>query len=307
MFPPKKIILLAALASGALCADEERTIIDEIRAIIYHANGSELILSSDIRPSLEGRDRTLRDIIIQRLMAVDAQSLHITVTAEDAERFLGELQRINGLSREAMLEAFLEHGFNYEEGIAQLQMRQLVDQIIDVRVRTNKKLIIQQEDVENYEIAHPKYVEASYLLQQVCIPQGSLSDAELEAKQFTPAELKAFAWESPIEVKESELADDKKFIRDSKEGTVVWRELVDEGLELTQLVKKTPQTRISAKERYDEISEALGRERFTLVLKDYEDSLLSKASIRFTRPEDKILVLEGEPEEEMSDPDQESA
>ncbi len=301
----KKIFLIIAVLFSVtvLEADENRTIIDEIRVIIYHEKGAELILSSDVRPSLEGRPRSLRDIVIQRLMALDAQSLHITVTTEDAERFLGELQRMNGLSREAMLEAFYAHGFNYEEGLAQLQLRQLVDQILDVRVRTNKKLIVQLEDIENYDILHPQFEEASYILEQVCIPQGNMSDKEAESREFTPAELKAFQWEEPLEVKTSELADDKKFISNAQEGTIVWRELVEEGVELTRLVKKTPERRIPFKDRYDEIAEILGRERFNTVLKNYEESLLSKASLRFTRPEDKILVLEGEFEQENLTPE----
>ncbi|KKS68619.1 MAG: hypothetical protein UV38_C0001G0160 [candidate division TM6 bacterium GW2011_GWE2_42_60] len=292
------LISLVTVCSLMAASSAERTIVDEIRVIAYHQGGSELILSSDIRPSLEGRPRSLRDIVLQRLMVLDADSLHIAVTSDDAERFLGELQKMNGISRDAMLEVFRELGYSYEEGLEQLRYRQMIEQILDVRVRTNKRLIVQRSDVEEYEKEHPLFEEAVYVLQQVCLPaQTEEERTHLEKKDFSQKDLASFAWEEPFEIQEHDLAEDKRFIADAQEGTVVFRDNVDEGVEITRMVSKKERRHVSLDERFDEVSEVIARQRFETLFKEYERSLLEKASLRFNRPEDKIAVLGVESEE----------
>lgn len=281
-------------------ASAERTIIDEIRVIVYHQGGSELILSSDIRPSLEGRPRTLRDIVLQRLMVLDAESLHITITNEDAERFLGELQKMNGLSRDAMLEVFRELGYSYEEGLEQLRYRQMIEQILDIRIRTNKRLIVQRSDVEGYDKEHPVFEEAVYVLQQVCLPaQTDEERAALLEKEFSEKEIDCFAWEEPFEIQERDLAEDKRFIADAHNGALVFRDNVEEGVELTRLVSKKERRKVELEEHFDEVSEIIARQRFETLYKEYEQSLFEKASLRFNRPEDKQEVLGIETQEKV--------
>lgn len=281
----KNIFLMLVAASGNVMYAKE-VLVNEIRAIIYHKGGSVPISDSDLK-SLDGHRVTLRDAILRQLMVIDGQQFS-QITDDDVERTLVELQRANGLSRDGMMHAFEMAGFSKEEGFEEIKRQQIVSQVLEVRVRSDKRLIIQKSDVEEYDNRHPAFIEPVYTLQQVCIP---LSD-DVEHKKFTDAELAAFHWEEPFEVKAIELADDKQFIADAEIGAIVSRERVDEGLELTRLVRKTARERVSLEKRYDEIMDIARRERFMVVLREFQQSLLDRSSIWFSHQEDRDLVME---------------
>lgn len=276
-----------AIALGGVIYTKE-ILIDESRATVYFKGGSVPITDSDLK-ALDGHPVTLRDAVLRQLMVIHGRPF-VQVTPDDVEKTLGELQKANGLTREAMLHAFEAAGFSQEEGFAEIERQQIVNQVLEVRVRSDKRLIIQKSDVEDYDREHPAFIEPVYTLQQVCI-QVPID----EQQQFTPAEIEAFHWEPAFDVKESELAEDKKFIAEALVGAIVSRERVDQGLELTRLVRKTPGKRIPLEERYDTIMDILHRERFALVLRDFQARLLENASVGFSHPEDRELVMGGVP------------
>lgn len=274
------------IISSVVCAEE--VLVNEIRAIVYHKGGSTPITNSDLK-SLDGKPVTLRDAILRELIMVHGQSF-AQVTDDDVERMLGELQKANGLDRAAMIHAFEAAGFTKEEGFLELKRQQFISQVLEVRVRSDKRLIIQKSDVEAYDREHPAFIESIYTLQQTCIPEE-----EPAGRSFSVAEIDAMSWEKPFDVKESELPEDKLFIIDAIEGTIVGREHVAEGLELTRLVKKIPGVRIPLDDRYDEIMDILRRKRFTNVLLEFQQKMLRDASIWFSHPEDRDAVM-AEPE-----------
>lgn len=261
-------------------------LIDEARAVVYFKGGSVPIADSDLK-ALDGHPVTLRDAVLRQLMVIHGRPF-VQVTPDDVEKTLGELQKANGVTREEMLHAFESAGFSQEEGLAEIERQQIVSQVLEVRVRSDKRLIIQKSDVEDYDREHPAFIEPVYTLQQVCIPIPAD-----EQQEFTPAQIEAFTWEPAFDVKESELAEDKKFIADAQAGVIVSREHVDQGLELTRLVRKTSGSRVPLEERYDAIMDILHRERFALVLREFQVDLLKKASVWFSHPEDRALVMEG--------------
>ncbi len=281
----ERIILCGLLVLAGTIGAEE-VLVNEIRAIVYHKGGSAPITDSDLR-SLDGHPVTLRDAILRQLIVVHGQQF-AQVTDDDVERMLAELQKANGINREGMLHAFEMAGFTQEEGFLELKRQQIVSQVLEVRVRSDKRLIVQKSDVEEYDREHPAFVESVYTLQQVCLP--SKTDVN---QHFSAAQIEAFPWENPFDVKESELAEDKRFIIDAASGAIVGRECVAEGLELTRLVRKTSGRRITLDERYDDVMEQLRRERFAAVLEEFQRDLLSGASIWFSRPEDRDEVMAG--------------
>ncbi|MCL5436580.1 MAG: hypothetical protein M1549_01725 [Candidatus Dependentiae bacterium] len=271
----------------------EEVLVNEIRAILYHKSGSVPLTNSDLR-ALDGHVVTLREAVLRQLMMVHGQQF-AQVSDDDVEKMIAELQKANGLSRDGMMHAFEAAGFTKEEGMLELKRQQIVSQVLEVRVRSDKRLIIQKYDVEEYNREHPAFAESIYTLQQVCAPaEGS------EHREFTADELKGFAWEAPFDVKESELADDKHFIIDAAIDSIVGRDRVAEGLELTRLVKKVPGRLLTLEERYDEIMDTLRRQRFFTVLREFQASLLKDASIWFSHPEDRDAVM-AEPEDGAED------
>ncbi len=77
-------------------------LVDEIRVTIYHAGGTEIITTSDIRKGLDGQQRDLRDIVLDELVAIDAVKMHIIITDEEIDRFLASMQKEQGMSRECL-------------------------------------------------------------------------------------------------------------------------------------------------------------------------------------------------------------
>lgn len=291
----KKGILLAALfcvgAHGASSIPRgEQVVIDEIVAILYHPGGTDIVLRSDLKKSLDGRPFSLRDILTQRLMVLDAQSMNITISQDDAERFLGELQKMNHLTRDEMIAAFADQGFSYQEGIEQLRRRQMVEQIIDLRIRSDKTLMITKQEVAAFDEQNPQFDEATFTLAQAFIPAATWA-ARAKQLAWSDAELSALVWGEPFVIRESELADDKRGLADAAIGGVVDTVDVGDGAEITRLLAKTPRRRYTVDERYTEIATALFNERFMRLLHEYENKLLEETAIKFTYPEDQQQVF----------------
>lgn len=274
---------------GSVASAGSEVLVDEILAIIYYNGGSIPITVSSMK-SLDGHNVTLREAILRQLMVINGQQF-AQVSDDDVERILSDLQRANGLSREAMLKAFEAAGFTQEEGFAELKQQQIVSQVLEVRVKSDKRLIIQKGDVEQYDREHPSYTEAAYTLQQACVSTDGNIDRE-----FSDQELAGFAWEACFDVRESELADDKRFIVDAAIGSIVGRERVAEGLEITRLVAKKEKQQIKLEDRYDDIVDILRRERFQKVFGEFQKNLLDHASIWFSHPEQKDEVMGAEAE-----------
>lgn len=282
-----KIMRLIVCLGILFSAVQARTVVDEVVAVIYHKSGVIVIAASDIKPTLEGRPRTLRDCVLQMLMVLDADDMHVTVTSEEAERFLGELQKNNNISREGMVSLFEGLGYTFEEGLEELRCRQMVEQIVDFRVRSNKKFLVQRAEVVAEYESNPQTTEAVYTLEQVSLPPETPID-----KEFSQAELDALSWDEPFEITESELVDERKSIAQATVGSIVDRDLTNEGLELTRLVAKKPAQKVELDAVYDTVMRKLQAERFAGLMAEYQASLLEKAVIRFTHPEDKALVME---------------
>lgn len=265
-------------------------VIDEIRVIIFTSQGNVLITTSDIRPGLDGRVRDLRQVIIETLMVLDAIKLTINISDDDVERFLAQLQQEQGYSRVELIQFFKELGFSYEEGREQLKRKQMVDAIIDYRVRSNKQMVVTQQAVEEYFQEHPEYEEATYTLAQAFISIDNMSKEEARRHYDAGTLAPMVVWEDSFTIKESELPDDKKFIIDREKGSVVSFDEADDGVELTRLVAKKPVMLIPMQERYAAIERTLKVQRFDKLLHDYEEELLQKALMRFTYPADEKLI-----------------
>lgn len=285
MIMPIFTALLLCLGGYAL---GEQVVADEVRAIIYHDAGSELVTLSDLaRPLLGGGVATIKDKVLEELMLLDAKKLGLVITREDAEDFMAKLQQNRGVSRLEMMRMFEEFGYTFDEGLEALRRRQIVEQIVDFRVRSDKRMVVQKEEMLDFIEKNPQYSEPVFILTQAIVEPAK----DGEEKTFTQKELQSFSWEEQFEVRASELPEEKQFLHDAVIGSVVGQELTDEGLEITRLVEKRDAQLISAEERMDEAAMTLGQERFFSVMGEYQKMLLDQALIRFTYDSDKVSVF----------------
>jgi hypothetical protein len=280
--------MLLLLVGNQLCALD--TVLDEIVAVIYTSEKKIVVTLSDIRPGLDGTLRTLRMIILENLMILDAEKLKVPITDEDIDRFIAHLQKENNLTLDAVRSLFKELGYSMEEGRELLKRKQLVDAILSYRVREAKGLEITREDVIAYDNEHPEYTEATYTLIQAFVPSEKITKEDIERLRDLGTLETAVTWDKPFTLKESDLAADRQFIIHEPVGSLVEFEEVEGGFDLTRLVSKQPAQRIPLDQRYDELMMTLKMQRYDARVKSYHQQLLSEYTIRFTHPEDKKLV-----------------
>lgn len=266
-----------------------KTLVNEIVVVIYHEMGTVPILMSDVRVGLDGRMQTLREVILNKLMQLDALYHKITVSQEEAEKYIENIQKQNRISRKAVEDLFKEAGYTYAEALEFLRARQMIEQVVEFRVKSDKRMIINRDQaLEQYKL-NPPQVEASYTLAIAFVTAEQLGKKTIEDYLKT-TNLDTVSFDEPFELKESEIADDRKAIITHKEGDIVFTEAVDGGYEITRLLTKKSADVKPFDDCYMEIATKMRQERLKEVFADYYKLLLSQATLRFTHPEDaKVL------------------
>lgn len=267
----------------------DRYIIDEILVIIYSSQGTKIVLKSSLKPSLDGTPRNLFQIILELLMEAEAEKLKIMITDEDAERYIAQVQKDNNLSRRALDNLFKNLGYTYAQALRELRRKQMVDAVLEYKIKTNKALMIERCDVIEFYDANPEYEEANYSLAQTVVSKDAINKEQLD-EMIKQGDLSIFDWEEPFTLKESEIADDKKFIVHEEVGAIVDVQEIEDGFELTRLVAKTEKVLIPLDERYDAIAQSILKERYMNLVRDYQRQLLKQTKMRFTYKEDGLKV-----------------
>ncbi len=267
-----------------------RTLVNEIVAIIYHEMGTVAILASDVRPGLDGQMQSLRKIIFDRLMQLDAAYHKIVVTNEDAEKYIENVQKESKLSRRAVEQMFAQAGYTYSEALEMLRARQMIEQVVEYRVRSDKRLLITRAQAEERYNQNTPMVEPTYTIAIAFISEKQMGNKTLTDYLKTIDLDKDVKFDDPIEFKESEIVEERKAIINHKEGEIVFTEPIAGGFEITRLVKKTAAYPVPFDQCAGEIVIKMRQERLPEVFDDYYNLLLSQATIRFTHPEDaKVL------------------
>ncbi len=268
--------------------------IDEVRVVLYNDETSEIITTSDIKPGLEGKPRTLKDIVIERCMVHDAQRLHITVSDEELDRHLGNLQKEQGLNRDMLAGLFKELGYaQYEDGRQAVRERMMIDQIMEYRVRTSALLDINKADAQTFYEKFPAEEKATFSLVQAYIPSYTMNREQIEESMQKGTFPDTITWSDVFTITEDELAQDRLFIKDRAPGSIVDVEYFDDGCEVTKLVAKTAQRIVPFEEKADEVLDLLRRQKFAQAIDDYYARLLKESLLVFTHPQDKQAVFDG--------------
>ena len=279
-------------AEAAHDTNNRSDVADEILVTILPPQHEKtIVLQSDIRPGLDGNPRTLRDVVLDRLKICDAHRIGLEITEDEADQFLAKIQRENGLTQQEIEKIFSELGYTYEEGRQLVRDQQMIERIIDYRVRADKRFLVNRSDVVAYDEQHPQYKQAQYTLRQVFIPRQQYDPETVQAYIDNGAIDTIASWEDPFVIAESELAEEMHFIANKDPYTIVDVDVTTGGTEITQLVEKQERHRVSVDDRYDEIAQHLRAYRFYDLLEAYHSRLLREAKVQCTYPEDKKLIL----------------
>jgi len=266
--------------------------VDEVMAIIYNQQGNEIILRSDIRPHLDGTPRTLHDVLLDRLKVQDAGRLRVHVTEHEVDQFLSRIQEEYGLSQSDIAYLFSELGYTYQEGRQLLRQQHVIERILDYRVKMDRRMMIQREDVAAYDDAHPVYQPAGYLLQMAHIPADAYEYHTVQSYIDDNAIDEIAEWQDCFYISEEDLDPEMQFIADHPEGSIVDIDTTSQGTEITRLVKRYERQRVPLEQRYDTIAQTLREQRYHEILQEYHQRLFREASIRFTHTEDRQEVMQ---------------
>ncbi len=126
--------------------------------------------------------RFLKELVVDELVAKEAAAANITVGDEEIEAYMEEIQRQNGVDRQAFLELLKTKGLTQEIYRTQIRADILRTRILSSRVRS--KVNILDEEIDRYVEAHPKLMPKSgeRHMEQVSFPYTELDRDDMRAK-----------------------------------------------------------------------------------------------------------------------------
>ena len=280
--------------SGLLYADADQVVVpqtaflvDATQAVVFGGEEPEIITYSDVvRPSLSGEVRSLEELIFERQVAAQAKELKIMEDEDAVDKYLAVVQKQNNMTLDDIKNVFSSAGMSYEEGREELKRMQMVNTMIDFKIRT--QVVVPRKQVEQYYEEHPVITEAKVTAQRGFIPYTE-DERELQKKALaymakTGKEMRGIQWNKPAELSESEVADDKAFLFALKKGEISPAKDVSIGFEVFRAVDTSPRIQASLEDRYKEIADTLRKPIFEELLEKYKKSLKDASSVLYLQP-----------------------
>ncbi len=231
------------------------------------------------RPSIDGRRRTVDELVMDHLMYCEATYFYRMIVPEDAvDKYINSIKEQHHLSDDQLRAMFKEVGYTYDEGRQQLAMGQAIDSLLNFKIRS--RLVVLEKDVRAYYDAHPAYEEASYRIKKGFIPEGVFTEEEL--KTITDAMMKnpAIQWSTSYWLLEDEITDERKeMLRGMEQGSYSHVEPTTGGYEIIRMLTVKPRALKTFEDRYREISSVLQEPQYYRLLDELKKELLDKYEV----------------------------
>jgi len=256
--------------------------IDGVTVIIYGPERTRVVCETEVdRMTLDGRHRTLDDLIIEELLYQETLKYEIPIDESVIDKYIMGICKQHNLSMDDIRVIFKNSGFSEREGREQLRLMYAANSMIEYKITS--RLMVPEDDVIKFYNDHPQYEEPAYTLKRAFVPHESGVSIK-EMKQKIKTALKtgkgfSFNWGDPFVLRENEIAPVMNFIVSMKSGDVSQPIQSSGGFELYKLVSKKPRIKVSLEKRYKEIVDRLRMPRFNSELEKYKKSLLDNATI----------------------------
>lgn len=260
-------------------------LLDGISAVVFAQEGTKIITASELeRRGLDGSERTLDDLVYEKLMILDSQKFKMAPDDDQIDKHLASVQRENNITLDQLKNIFTNAGYTYEEGREQFGTISLINQLLDFKIRS--RLIVPEKEVLAYYNANPEHVDAGYLVQRALVPfkesqTHEQQQADIERFVHGRNGFVAIEWQEPFWIEKNEMADNKKFIMDMQSGDISDPVETTEGFELFKLQESRPERLKTFDERYKDISDILRRPKHEQLLNEYKKQLMDGASVRY--------------------------
>ncbi|KKP28215.1 MAG: PPIC-type PPIASE domain protein [candidate division TM6 bacterium GW2011_GWF2_30_66] len=260
----------------------ELFLIDKIDTVIYGPEETSIIAKSDLdKMGLDGQKRTKDKMIFELQVYQDAKKYNL-MDEKLVDKYIEAIQTQQNLSLNDIKKMFYEFGYTYEEGREQLAMYNIINQLMDYKVRS--KVIIPEKEVRAYYDANPVYLEEAYNLQRIFVPFESQADLDEErinieskiknGEAMPYADYSEYFW-----VEKPELADDKKFISSMLPNSISEPVLIEGGFELFKLIDRRERQLASFDQRYREITDLLREPLYDKLFDEYKESLIKDSVV----------------------------
>lgn len=262
---------------------DDAYLVDKIEAVVFAPEGTKVITQSELaRPGLDGRNRTLDDLILERLLLLDALKFKMIPDDETIDKYLANIQRENNLTLDGLKKIFKSAGYSYEEGREQFGMMSIVNQLLDFKIRS--RLIVPEKEVIAYYNENPEAIEATYFIERAIVPYifGKTHEQQQEEIELFIKHgigLLSIDWQAPYWMAHSEFAHDKMFIVDLQPGSISAPQATMDGFELFRVKDSKPAHNRPLEDRYREIVEVLRKPKYEQLMDEYKKQLFDTASI----------------------------
>lgn len=257
--------------------------IDKVEAVIFFDEDMKVVASSDVKRNLDGRPRTLEDILSTYVMYDKATNKYkIPVNEQTVDKYFSSLQQQQGLTMEQIKAMFAQGGFTYDQGRQELKMMYANNSLLQFLVES--RLVVSQEMVQEYHDSHPILLESKYEIQlaTITIPEGKTSaDIKKQIDVYIQAGhgLPDISWSETFTMQKDDFAEDKKGIVDLDAGQIFVQETLT-GFDLFKLLFKQEEGFVPLdKKRYQEIEMKIKEPLFFEIVEKVRQELLEQASI----------------------------
>lgn len=271
----------------------DREVVNKIAVLIYvtapsqPGSDKELEKVSDIiitlldieRPSIDGRVRSLDDLILDKLMAFEAMYFYRMVIPDDAiDKYINSIKEHYNIGDEQLRQMFKQAGYTYEEAREQLGASQAIDSLLNFKIRS--RLVVPEKDVRTYYEANPVYEDASYKIKKSFISEGLLTEDELQNISDKVIKKHAIEWSTPYWLTDEEMTDERRdMLYSMKVDQYSKPEQVTGGYEVIQLLAAKPRALKSFEERYREITMILQEPHYYKMFEEFKKELFAKYEV----------------------------
>jgi len=257
---------------------KELELVNKIAIIIYTDAEPIIITLHDItRKSLDGRVRTEKEVLLDRLMYYEAlEFYHLPIPEDMVDKHIASIKEAYGLSEDQIEELFQKEGYSFEEGKDELRMSYVIQQLIQQLIMS--RLMVTEEEIQQYHKKNPSKEPAAFRIKKGFVKKGDLTQMQLDALIQDGQHQEDVQWGPAYWLEEDEIADAKRFITKMQPGQMKLLK-TDDGHEVIQLIKRKKAHSKTLEERRRDISDALRLPKQIKLLKEFQDELLKKYEI----------------------------
>lgn len=259
-------------------------LIDQIERVIYgpgfpEAKGlrdtTAIITKSDLeRIGLDGAPRTMDKLIFEDLVFLDAKKYNM-LDDKLVDRYIDAVRAQNNLSLDDIKKMFHDSGYTYEEGREQLAKFNMINQLLDFKVRS--KVIVPEREARAYYDAHPEFEPAAYQVERIFVPvtpgvsreenKKDIQDKVKLGQHIIGSESVDF-W-----INDEDISAEKAFIRALQICGTSEVLSFENGFEVFKLLAKKDQRKVPFEERFRQIVNQLKQPLFQKLFDNYKAEL----------------------------------